>query len=197
MLEEAIDVIRQLWEGGTTSYRGIHYRVENARLYTLPEEPPPILVAAAGPQAASLAGGVGDGLIATAPDAAVVSTYHEAGGTGPRYGKVTVCWAEDETEARRTARQAWPNAAIPGQVSTELPLPQHFEGVAKLVTEDAVASAVVCGPDPDRHLEAIRAFAEAGFSHVAVHQVGSDQGGMLAFYRHAILPRAADLGAAA
>jgi G6PDH family F420-dependent oxidoreductase len=193
MLEEAIDVIRQLWDGGLTTYRGIHYRVENARIYTLPEQPPPIIVAATGPQAASLAASVGDGLCAPSPDKGVVSAYFEAGGDGPRYGKLTICWAEDEAEARRTAFRAWPQTVIPGQASQELPLPKHFEDVAKLATEEKVAESIVCGPDVDRHVEAIRAFAEAGFGHVAVHQVGPDQEGMIRFYRQQVLPRAAGL----
>jgi G6PDH family F420-dependent oxidoreductase len=197
MLEEAIDVIRQLWEGGLTSYRGIHYRVENARIYTLPEQLPPIIVAAAGSQAASLAGAVGDGLCATSPDEEVMSAYREAGGDGPRYGKVTVCWADDEAEAVRTATRAWPQTVIPGQASQELPLPKHFEEVAKLATEEKVAGSIVCGPDVERHIEAIRAFADAGFSHVAIHQVGRDQQGMLRFYRDEVLPRAAELREAA
>jgi G6PDH family F420-dependent oxidoreductase len=197
MLEEAIDVIRQLWEGGLTSYRGIHYRVENARIYTLPERLPPIVVAAAGSQAASLAAGVGDGLVATSPDQDVVSSYRDAGGDGPRYGKVTVCWADDEAEARRTAHRTWPQTAIPGQASQELPLPKHFEEVSRLATEDEVVKSIVCGPDVERHVEAIRAFADAGFDHVAVHQVGPDQRGMLRFYRERVLPEASELVEAA
>jgi G6PDH family F420-dependent oxidoreductase len=197
MLEEAIDVIRQLWEGGMMSYRGIHYRVENARIYTLPEPLPPIVVAAAGSQAASLAAGVGDGLVATSPDQDVVSSYRDAGGDGPRYGKVTVCWADDEAEARRTAHRTWPQTAIPGQASQELPLPKHFEEVSRLATEDEVVKSIVCGPDVERHVEAIRAFADAGFDHVAVHQVGPDQRGMLRFYRERVLPEASELVEAA
>jgi coenzyme F420-dependent glucose-6-phosphate dehydrogenase len=197
MLEEAIGVIRQLWDGELTSYRGIHYRVENARIYTLPEQPPPIIVAATGSQAASLAASVGDGLCATSPDKGVVSAYLEAGGDGPRYGKVTICWAEDEAEARRTAFRVWPQTVIPGQASQELSLPKHFEDVAKLATEEKVADSIVCGPDVDRHVEAIRAFAEAGFGHVAVHQVGPDQEGMIRFYREQVLPIAAELREAA
>ena len=197
MLEEAIDVIRQLWEGGMTSYRGIHYRVENARLYTLPDEPPPIVVAAAGSQAASLAAAVGDGLCATSPEPKVISTYREAGGRGPRYGKVTVCWAEDEAEARRTAFRLWPQTAVPGQASQELPLPKHFEEVSQLATEEKVAGSIVCGPDADRHVEAIKAFVDAGFDRIAIHQVGPDQAGMLRFYREHVLPKASELREAA
>jgi G6PDH family F420-dependent oxidoreductase len=197
MLEEAVEVIRSLWEGGYTSHRGIHYLVENARLYTLPEPLPPILVAAAGPQASRLAAEIGDGFIGTSPAPEGVQTFAEAGGQGPRYGKVTVCWAEDEAEARRTAHRTWRSASIPGQASQELPLPMHFEQVAELVTEDEVASSIVCGPDVDRHLEQIKAYVDAGFDHVAVHQVGPDQAGAIGFYRERVMPRLSELGAAA
>ena len=197
MLEEAIDVMRSLWEGGYTSHRGVHYLVENARLYTLPETPPPVLVAAAGEQAARLAASVGDGLIGTAPQAETIETYRSAGGSGPRYGKVTVCWAADEGEARRTAHRAWRSAGVPGQASQELPLPMHFEQVSQLVTEDEVAKGITCGPDADRHLEAIAGYLRSGYDHVAVHQVGPDQEGAIAFYRERIMPRLSELGAAA
>jgi G6PDH family F420-dependent oxidoreductase len=197
MLEEAIDVIRALWEGRLTSLRGRYYVVENARIYTLPEQLPPILVAAAGPRAARLAASRGDGLIGVSPEPVGVDAYTRAGGEGPRYGKVTVCWAEDVAQARRTAHRTWRSAGIPGQASQELPLPRHFEEAARLVTEETIAQSIVCGPDPDRHLDGIRRFAEAGFDHVAVHQVGSDQDGAIRFYREQIMPRLSEVGAAA
>src|SRR3954447_22374090 len=108
MLEEAVTIIRQLWEGGLVSYRGRHYQVDRARLYSVPDEPPPIAVAAGGEGAAELAGRIGNALIATAPDADLVEEFEEAGGAGkPRYGQVTVCWAEDEDEAVETAYEWW------------------------------------------------------------------------------------------
>jgi G6PDH family F420-dependent oxidoreductase len=197
MLEEAIDVIRALWEGGLTSHRGVHYVVENARIYTLPDRLPPILVAAAGPRAARLAAAAGDGLVAVSPDPGGVSAYTEAGGTGPRYAKVTVCWAEDVAEARRTAHRTWRSAGIPGQASQELPLPRYFDEVGELVTQDMTAKSVVCGRDPDEHLDLIRTYVEAGFDHIAVHHIGPDQTGGIRFYRDRIIPRLSEVGAAA
>jgi coenzyme F420-dependent glucose-6-phosphate dehydrogenase len=189
MLAEAIEVIRLLWEGGYQSHEGKYYRVEEARIYTLPEESPPIVVAAGKTGAAELAGRLGDGLVAVAPEEEIVQAFEAGGGSGkPRYGQVTVCWAESEQEARRTAHEWWPNAAIQGDLSQELPLPRHFEQAAGGVSEDDVAEMVVCGPDPDAHLEKIREFAEAGFDHVYVHQVGTDQEGFLNFYAREILP---------
>jgi G6PDH family F420-dependent oxidoreductase len=189
-LEEAIAVIRLLWEGGNKSHHGRYYTVENARLYTLPEEPPPLLVAGGGPRSAELAGRVGDGLIATDADAGMVRTFESTGGRGkPRYGSMTVCWARDETSARRTAHRIWPTSAMESSLSWELPLPKHFEDVAKLVTEDAVAESITCGPDVDVYLESIQEYADAGYDHVCLHQVGPDQVGFMRFFQREILPR--------
>ena len=189
-LEEAIAVIRLLWEGGNKSHHGRYYTVENARLYTLPEEPPPLLVAVGGPESAEMAGRVGDGFIATSPEGDLIEMFGKAGGKGkPRYGSLTVCWARDEKSARRTAHRVWPTVAMESSLSWELPLPQHFEDVAKLVTEDAVAEEIVCGPDPERHVRAIMTYVDAGFDHVGVHQVGPDQAGFFRFYATEVLPR--------
>ena len=190
MLEEAVDVMRLLWQGGTKTHRGQYYTVENARLYPLPDEPPPIMVAASGPKAAEAAGRIGDGLINTAPDAQVAQTFERSGGAGkPRYAQVTVCWARDEAQARRTAHEIWPNAGLTGELSQELPTPAHFEQAVELVTEDAVAEQVVCGPDPERHIAQIRKYLDAGYDHVYVHQVGPDQEGFFEFYSRSVLPR--------
>jgi G6PDH family F420-dependent oxidoreductase len=190
LLEEAIEVIRLLWQGGYQTYRGSRYRVEKARIYTLPDELPPIAVAASGPVAARLAGRVGDALISVAPDEELIDAFDETGGERkPRYGQVTVCWAESEEGARRTAYEWWPNAALKGDLSQELALPEQFEEAAEMVTEDDVAEQIACGPDPERHLELIRKFDDAGFDHVYVHQVGPDQDGFFRFYREQILPR--------
>jgi len=155
----------------------------------LPEEPVPIAVAASKPHAAELAGQLGDALITVAPDEEILQRYTQAGGTGPKYGQVTVCWAESEEQARKTAFEVWPNAGIKGDLSQELALPRHFEQAAQMVTEDDVAEKVVCGPDPERHLEQIRQYAEAGVDHVYIHQVGSDQEGFFRFYEREILPK--------
>jgi coenzyme F420-dependent glucose-6-phosphate dehydrogenase len=187
MLEEAIEVIRLLWQGGYQTHRGKHYRVENARLYTLPDELPPIAVAASGQEAAKLAARAGDALISTSPDEELVETYRSAGGGGPRYGQLTVCWAKDEQAAVKTALEWWPNAALKGELSQELPLPRHFEQAAENVDEEAIAEAVVCGPDVDRYIEQITAFEDAGFDHVYIHQVGPDQEGFFSFAERELL----------
>ena len=190
MLEEAVEVIRLLWQGGTKSHWGRYYMVENARVYTLPEEAPQIMVASSGAKSGELAGRIGDGLVGTSPSEEVFQAFEAGGGSGkPRYGQITVCWAEDEAEARRTAYEVWPNAGVKGELSQELPSPAHFEQAAQMVTEDDVAESIVCGPDPERHLEMIRTYADAGYDHVYVHQVGPDQEGFFRFYEAEVLPR--------
>jgi coenzyme F420-dependent glucose-6-phosphate dehydrogenase len=193
MLEEAVGLIRELWRGGLVEHHGRHYTVENARLYTLPDEPPPILAAAAGPAAAELAGRIGDALVGTSPEARLIERFEQAGGNGrrrPRYGQVTVCWAASEEQARRTAHEWWPNAAISGELGQVLPQPAHFEQAAQNVGEDDVAEVVACGPDPELHLEFLRRFADAGYDHLFVHQVGPDQEGYLDFFERELAPRA-------
>lgn len=192
MLEEAIQVIRLLWREGYHDHAGRFYTVENARIYTRPDRPPPIMVAAGGGKSAVLAGRLGDGLVATEPDSQLVQQFREAGGAGkPRYAELSVCWAADEAAARRTAHRWWPLAGFKGPLATELTIPEHFEGAARMVSEETIARAVVCGPDVERHLAVIREHDEAGFDHVCVHQIGPDQEGFLRFYGREILPRLA------
>lgn len=189
MLEEAIEVIRLLWQGGVQSHYGKHYTVENARLYTLPDTTPPIMIAASGTSSAELAGQIGDGIINTAPDAEVVKAFeNSSSGQRPKYGKLTVCWAETVAEARATAYRYWPTAGLKGTLSQELPNPSDFESAAKMVTEDDVAEALICSNDPEAHMKGVQEFVDAGYDHVYVHQVGPDQEGFFNFYQRHILP---------
>jgi G6PDH family F420-dependent oxidoreductase len=188
MLEEAVDIIRAMWSGELTSHHGRFYTVENARLYTLPEEAPRIHVAGSGPRAAELAARIGDGFIGTGPDKPVIDAYRGAGGDGPRFGQVTVCWGADAAEARRTARTWWPTVAVHGAASQELANPKDFEDVSSSVTEEDVAKAIPCGPDPQPILEAIDKYVRAGYDHVYLHQVGPDQRGFLDFAAKELLP---------
>src|SRR5919109_339000 len=157
MLEEAVELIRFLWRGEDAPHRGRHYTVENARIYTLPEEPPPIFVAAAGEKATKLAGRIGDGLIGTSPDAEQIRRFERAGGEDkPRYAQVHVCWAGTEEEAKHVAREWWPNTTLPGELGVELALPRHFEQAAELLSEDDVCKQLTCGPDPETHRSTFR-----------------------------------------
>jgi coenzyme F420-dependent glucose-6-phosphate dehydrogenase len=193
-LEEAVEVIRLLWSGDLQSHRGRHYTVENARLYTLPEQPPPIMVAAAGEQATDLAGRIGDGFFGLIPDPQVIERFETAGGKGkPRFGQVHVCFGEDEAAAKGVAREWWPNAVVSGNLPWELSLPSHFEQATEWAGEDDVAESVVCGSDPERFEQSIREFADAGYDHVYYHQVGPDQEGFLHFAQKELLPRIDDI----
>jgi coenzyme F420-dependent glucose-6-phosphate dehydrogenase len=189
MLEEAVQVIRLLWQGGEQSHRGRYFTVEEARLYTLPDEPPPLFIAAGGEKAAAVAGQVADGMIGVAPKAELIDQFASAGGRRkPRYGQVTVCYAGREAEARRIAHDWWPTSALHGNLSWEIKTPALFEEAVKSVSEVEVAESIICGPDAKQHLDAIREFVDAGYDHVYVHQVGPDQEGFFRFYQERILP---------
>ena len=188
MLEEAIEVIDTLWEGEMTSYDGEHYTVENAQLFTLPEELPEKVIAASGETTARFAGRFGDGIVATSPDEDVLEEFADVDGEDPRYGQVTVCWDESDSAAKEIAHEWWPNGALPGQLGQELPTPTHFQEAAETLSEDDVADAYLCSSDPDDHVENIEEYVDAGFDHVYVHQVGPNQEEFLDVYEHEVLP---------
>ena len=189
MLEEAVSVMRALWTGATTSHEGKHYRLENARIYSCPDQPPPVMVSGFGPKATSLAARIGDGYINTSPDADLVRRYVEEGGTGPKAAGMKVCWAEDEAKARQTAFELWPTSGVPGELSQELALPAHFAQAVQNVTEEQIAEKIVCGPDPERHLDMIGKYRDAGFDEIYISQIGDDQPGFFDFYRRELRPR--------
>jgi coenzyme F420-dependent glucose-6-phosphate dehydrogenase len=190
MLEEAVELIRKLWTGELVNHRGTHYTVENARIYTLPEKPPPVLIAGSGSRSVELAGQIGEGFVGLAPDAETIQVFEAAGGRNkPKYCEVNVCWAGDEAAARRTAHEWWPVAGIQGQLMQELALPSHFEQAAGMVSEGDATETVVCGPDPDAHIGEIRKFADAGYDHIWIHQIGPDQDGFFDFYAEQVLPK--------
>ena len=189
MLEEAVQVMRMLWQGEEVSHYGTYYIVEDARIYTLPEEPPPIYMASAGEISAQLAGRISDGLISVAPLEEILQNFDEGGGVGkPRYGKVDVCWAPSEEEGRKMAHQQWTNTGVKGQLNQELATPKLIEQAASMVTEEDVAKKIVCGPDPEKHLQEIRKYADMGYDHIYVHQIGPKQEEFFQFYERNILP---------
>lgn len=189
MLEEAVGVMRALWTGREVSHHGPHYTVENARIYSCPPEPPPVLVSGFGPHSTALAAKIGDGYVTTKPDADAIRHYRQAGGRGPTVAALKVCWAEDEDAAKKLAHERWRTTGVPGELAQELPVPAHFEQASQLVTEDMVAEAFACGPDPERHVAAITKYLEAGFDEVFVTQIGDDQAGFLDFFQREVRPR--------
>jgi G6PDH family F420-dependent oxidoreductase len=190
MLEEAVEVIRMLWKGGVHDHRGLHYRVEHARIYDLPESPPPIVISGFGRKSIELAARVGDGFCTTAPDADAVKRFRSLSRNGRLVqGGMKVCWAASEADAVRTVHRLWPIEALPGELAQVLPTPEHFEQASELVSEAMVAEQFPCGPDVERHVEAIRAYAEAGFDELYVNQIGPDQDAFFSAYRDEVLPR--------
>lgn len=189
MLEEAIEVMRLLWQGGEQTHRGKHYTVDHAQLYTLPDEPIPIAVAAAKPEAAGIAGRLGDALVNTTPDEQIVAAYREAGGDGPLYGQVRLCWAEDEEEAKETVFRLWRHSGLGGTINQELPRPSDFDAVAESVTKEMAVESVPCGPDPAPVLEEVEKWTKAGFDRIALHQVGPDQAGFFRFWEKELHPK--------
>jgi G6PDH family F420-dependent oxidoreductase len=191
MLEEAVQVIRDLLSGRLITHIGRHYTVETARLYSVPDQAPPIYLSGFGDKAIRLAARIADGYMCVQPNRDFVRLYREAGG-GERtvQGGLKVCWDTDTDQARKTMHRLWPTDAIPGEAAQLLPLPRHFGQVAELVSEDMISAP--CGPDPDVHLAGVRAYTEAGFDEVYVGQVGGNCEGFFEFYAGQVLPRLRD-----
>jgi coenzyme F420-dependent glucose-6-phosphate dehydrogenase len=189
MLAEAVELIRTLWTGENISWWGTFYDVEDAQIFTLPDKLPQIMMAASGPQSVRAAGQIADGLIGLAPKSDIIEQFREAGGNDkPRYGQLAVCWAESEAEARRTVHKIWPNSGLTGELSQELRTVAHFEQAVKLVDEPTAVKTIICGPDPQKHIEGIQQFIDAGYDHVYIHQIGRDQMGFFRFYAQEVLP---------
>lgn len=190
MLAESIEVMARLWDGGFHSYAGRHVRVDDARLYSLPAQPPPIHVAVSGPESIRLAAEHGAGMIATEPDPELVRAFDEATGGGrPKIGQLAVCVGEDGIAAVKLAHERWRFAAGGWKVQAELPNPVNFEAATAQVRDQDVADLVSCGPNPAIHVAAIERWAEAGFTHVAIVQVGPDQEAFFRMWESDLAPR--------
>jgi G6PDH family F420-dependent oxidoreductase len=189
MLFEAIDLIQKLWQGEEVSEDGPYFSVDRAKLWDVPKTPPVIAVAAAGPRAARLAGEEALGLFATEPRSELVQAWSKAGGRGPRYAEVGLCWAREETEAIRIARERLSFSLLGWKVMPELPTNSSFEAAVSCVRDEDVAKHVACGPDPERHVAAVRKYVEAGFDHIVLMGAGPDQEGFLGFWQKELAPR--------
>jgi G6PDH family F420-dependent oxidoreductase len=175
MLEEAVEIIRALWEGGSVTYRGKHFDVESAKLWDRPDTPPPMGIAVSGPESCRLAGRHADVMIATEPRAVLGEMFDGAGGAGkPRVGQLAMAYDTDEQLAVKRVMEQFAWFTGTWRVNAELPLPASFADASKTVHEADVTARMPCGPDLEKHIAGIRAFEAAGFSHLALLQVGAE-----------------------
>jgi G6PDH family F420-dependent oxidoreductase len=185
MMEEAIAILRQLWSGEEVSYAGRYFVVDEARIYSLPDKPPAIYMAASGPVAARLAARHADGLIGTSPEKKIVGEFRRQSKRKPTYGQVTVCYARSERAARRTAHEWWPQTGLEGDLTWEVKVPS----LCQSVTAEQVTAHMPCGPDPAPFVRAIRKYAAVGYDHIYLHQIGPDQEGFFRFFEREIAPK--------
>lgn len=190
MLEEAVEVIRLLHRGKDVSHHGRHYEVQDARIYTLPDQPMPIYVSSFGPQAAEFAGRIGDGYCLAMPDADLVQTFRAAGGDGkPVQAGMKVNWDVDRDAAVDVAHALWANEQLPGQLAQTLPRPRDFADAMQLVPTEMVAKSMACGPDADEHAEKVQAYVDTSVDEIYVQQIGPDLGGFFTGWEKNVLPR--------
>jgi G6PDH family F420-dependent oxidoreductase len=182
MFREALEIIRLLWSGGYRSYEGRHLRLEDARVFDLPEELPLIAVAASGRPSARIAAELGDGLFATEPKPEILRHYHDAGGSGPAYAEVPVAWAPDEHTAARAVLETTRWAVTGWKVMSELPNPVNFEAATTTVREEDILENFACGPDPARFVEMAQQYVDAGFDRLVLMNAGPDPDGFMEFY---------------
>lgn len=188
MLEEAVAVIRELWTGESVTRRGKHYVVEDARLFDLPEDPP-ILVSAFGESAARLAARIGDGLWTTGVPDTVIDIYREAGGSGPVFSQLSVCWAPSHQEALDRVLRKWPNTALPGQLPQDLRTVEHFEQAVGMLDPKLIRDTPMpLGPMPELIIDSIKKAVARGVDHVYLHQVGDPLDGFIEFWKRELEP---------
>jgi len=188
MLEEAVEVMRALWTGEVVTRAGPHYSVDTARIYTLPEDPPPVYVSGFGPKATSVAARIGDGYISTKADAELLEQFKGESGGKPAMAGTKVAYAPSEDEGVDLAHRIWANAGLPGELAQVLPSPRHFEQASELVTRESTASSVAAGPDPKVHLESVREYVDLGYDEVYVANMGPHYRDMIRMFGEQVLP---------
>jgi len=187
MLAEAVEIMRALWTGEVVQHRGRHYTVDHARLYTIPDTPPPVYVSGFGPESIALAAAIGDGYVNTAPDADAVAAFREkGGGTKVAAAGLKGCWAPTAAEALEIAHRLWPTEGLPGELSQVLPDPEHFAQAVQLVGPDSMK--MPHGPDPRPYVEAIEAYRQAGFDELYVAAVGPHHKEFIDMFAHEVMP---------
>ncbi len=175
MLAEAVDIIRALWGGGYVNFKGRHFEVDSAKVWDLPETTPPLGIAVSGPASCALAGDKADLMIAVEPDVELTRRFDEAGGVGkPRVAQVPVAYDPDRDAAVNRALELFSWFGGGWKVNAELPGTEAFEAAAQFVRPDDINQAIPCGSDVEQFVAPVKKFVDAGFTHVALCQVGGD-----------------------
>jgi G6PDH family F420-dependent oxidoreductase len=191
MLAEAVQIIGGLFDGGYFSYEGKHFRVDSAKLWDLPERRTPIGVAVSGSQSVQRFAPVADVMIAVEPKAELSREWDttKPGSPTRKVGQLPVSWGTDRDAAVKRAHEQFRWFAGGWKVNAELPGPAGFAGATQFVREEDVAGSIPCGPDVEPIVEAVREFGKAGFTDVALVQIGGDQqDGFLDFAEKELLP---------
>ncbi len=197
-LMESIEVIQKLFTGKPVKYQGKHIRMETAKLYTLPETPPPIYVATSGPIMSERTGRMVDGIITVgAADEKIKMLLgrfekgaREAGKDPSKMPKIIqlhVSWAESQEAAMEQAIKEWPNGGMnfPKQ---DIRNPEDFEAMAKLVRPENFKGRVLISADLEEHREHIQHFIDLGFTEVYVHNVGRNQEQFIKEFGKRVIP---------
>ena len=179
---EALEIIQLLWQGGYRSYEGKHLRLEDARVFDLPEQLPVIAVAASGPASARIAAELGGGLFATEPKGDMVATWKRLGGSGPAYAEVPMAWAPDEESAVQAVLEKSPWAVTGWKVMAELPNPANFAAASATVKAADVTAQFAVGPEVQGYLDVAQQYVDAGFDHLVTQNAGPDPDGFLEFF---------------
>ncbi|MEV0948440.1 TIGR03557 family F420-dependent LLM class oxidoreductase [Rhodococcus sp. NPDC049939] len=182
MLRESIEIIRLLWSGGYQSYEGKYLALDEARVYDLPDAPPPIAVAAGGPASVALAAELGDGLFTTAPNPELFEAYAKAGGSGPKFASLPMSWARDEHTAVELAHRMLRFGLLGWDILAERKNTADFEEILSSVRLEDLREAIPCGPDAQQYLEAARAHMDAGVDHLTLMNAGLDADAFFEFF---------------
>jgi G6PDH family F420-dependent oxidoreductase len=181
MLREAIKIIRELFGGRLVNWRGDFFQVDSARLWDVPEVAVGIALAVGGQKAVEKFAKLADHLVAVQPDKGLVDAWHGArqaanGAEGGRViGQIPVCWDPDRDTAIERAHDQFRWFGGGWSVNADLPTPAGFAGATQYVRPEDVAASIPCGPDLDAIVEAVRPYWEAGFTDVALIQIGDEQ----------------------
>jgi G6PDH family F420-dependent oxidoreductase len=190
-----IEIIRLLWEGGYADHRGKHFTVEDARVFDLPDAPVPIAVAASGSESASLAARLGDGLVATEPDAELVDRFRAGGApSGSTWNQIPMCWGADADKALEQAHHTFRWSALGWKVQAELPNPVNFDAASGQVRPEDLRATIPTGPDVEPYLVAVDEVASAGYDNIALLQIGYDQDGFFRFWHDELGPALRERG---